>query len=80
MSRKLHVKWANDIAKHLVGRKIVKIRYMTDKEVEGLGWYSSAVVIELDNGQLLWPSKDDEGNDAGSIFTTIEKLPVIPVI
>lgn len=79
-TKQLKQKWSEDIAKALVGKKIKSIGYLTDAEVEQLGWYSSAVVIELDDGTCLFPSQDDEGNGAGSIFTTLEKLPVLPVI
>lgn len=80
MSEDYKTRWANDAAKLLVGRKIVAVRYMTEAEVEELGWYGSAVVVILDNGLALFPSSDDEGNDAGALFTTDEKLSTIPVI
>ena len=72
--------WAKDVGKVLVGRTIKAVRYMTDDEMSNLGWNSSAVVLELDNGMLLYPSKDDEGNNAGALFTTDKKMPTIPVI
>jgi hypothetical protein len=34
----------------------------------------------LDNGEMLYPSSDDEGNGAGALHTTIDELPIIPVI
>lgn len=74
-------RWTKDAAKLLVGRKIVNVRYLTDEEQnEELGWGSKSIVLELDNGLLLYPSADDEGNDAGALFTSDEKLPTIPVI
>lgn len=72
--------WVKEVGKHLQGRTIKSVRYLTDKEMESLDWYASAVVLILDNGQLLWASQDDEGNGPGAIFTTIEELPVIPVV
>jgi hypothetical protein len=71
--------WQDRINEVLVGRTIVKARYMTDEEQEYFGWYSKSIVIELDNGDLLFPSRDDEGNDAGALFTTNESAPVLPV-
>ena len=34
---------------------------------------------ELTKDQIITPSQDDEGNDAGAIFTNIKELPTIPV-
>lgn len=72
--------WEKKAASVLVGRTIKRVRYLTPKEVESLGWYSRSVVIELDNGVLVWPSSDDEGNDAGALFTTDERVDTLPVI
>lgn len=52
----------------LVGRLIKSVRYLTPQEVEGLGWQVSTAVLELDDGTLIYPSQDDEGNDAGTFF------------
>jgi hypothetical protein len=41
---------------------------MGDRDVEALGWDRSAVMLVLDDGTLLYPSSDDEGNDAGALF------------
>ena len=75
--------WSEKIAKHLVGRKIVKIDYMDKEETRSYGWYHSAVNIYLDNNGgtpiVLSPMMDDEGNDAGAIATNIADLETIPV-
>lgn len=72
--------WESKAASVLVGRKIKAVRYLLPDEVENLGWYSRSVVIELDNGVLVWPSRDDEGNDAGSLFTTDDRADTFPTI
>jgi len=72
--------WTDTATKLLLGRKIVKVRYLSRDEVEYLGWDSSAVVIQLDNDTLIWPSRDDEGNDAGALFTSDPDVMVLPVI
>jgi hypothetical protein len=77
---KLTLKWAVKCNKVLKGRTITSVRYMTDDEMNSLGWYSKAIVIQLDDGNLIFPSADDEGNDAGALFTNHEDLPTIPVI
>ncbi len=73
-------RWAKRASEFLVGKKIKQVRYLTDKEVESLGWYSSALVIFFEDGSHFFPSKDDEGNDAGALFTSDKKMPTIPVI
>ena len=53
---------------HLIGLKIKSIRYMTKEETEGNYWYSSPIVIELNDGTALIPQQDDEGNDGGALW------------
>ncbi len=60
--------WTEKAVKHLKGKTIVEVRYMSEEEQESFGWYSRCVVIQFDDGSLLFPSKDDEGNDAGALF------------
>jgi len=73
-------RWTKLAAELLVGRTIKRVRYMDADEVEASMWNSAAVVLELDNGIAIWPSRDDEGNDAGALFTTDDDLGTIPVI
>jgi len=72
--------WSNQAAVKLVGRKIVRVGYLSQKEMDGLGWFGASIVLQLDDGSLLYPSQDDEGNGPGALFTEYEDLPVIPVI
>ena len=72
--------WGDKVAKQLVGKAIVAVRYLTEEERAELDWFDRSVVIQLDDGTLIWPSRDDEGNGAGALFTTLEELPTIPVI
>jgi hypothetical protein len=64
----LKQRWQREAQKHLVGRRIAGVRWMTQDEQEQLGWDNAAVVLELDNGTLVWPSADDEGNGAGALL------------
>ena len=73
-------RWTQEAAAKLQGRTIKAVRYMTEEEQEACGWYSRAVVLVLDDGHAIWPSRDDEGNDAGALFTTYDELPGVPVI
>ena len=72
--------WSDKVAAELVGKAIVAVRYLTEEEREELGWYDRSVVLQLDDGTLIWPSRDDEGNGAGALFTTIDEVPTVPVI
>lgn len=63
-------KW-NDFAKrHLLGKTIVSVRYMTQKEAENMGWHSRPVAMFFSDGSYVFPSMDDEGNDGGALFGT----------
>lgn len=77
---KIETKWTKIAADMLVGKRIKAVGYMTKDEAKSHEWYERAILIELEDGTLLYPSSDDEGNSAGSIFTTNEKQPVLPVI
>lgn len=61
-------KWTEYGTKHLVGRTIKKVRYLTDAEVRDLCWCESCLVMELDDGTMVFPSRDDEGNGGGALF------------
>jgi hypothetical protein len=78
--QKLELAWIKKISKLLVGKKIVRIQYMTEKDAEEQGWYRRPIQIRLEDGTWLTPSQDDEGNDGGSLFTNSKDLPTIPVI
>jgi len=59
----------------LEGKKIVRVRAMTDAELKAMYWSRSRfdpepVVIELDDGTSLYASMDIEGNGPGHIFGT----------
>lgn len=73
-------KKANDLLK---GLAVKSVRYLTNEEAEGLGWYNRSIILEMHNGTLLFCSADDEGNDAGALFyqtkTDDGVLPVFPI-
>ena len=72
-------KWLRQINKVLLDRRIVKIRYMSKKEAEEMEWERRSIVLELDDGNIIYPSMDDGGNDGGALLTNDEELSVIPV-
>ena len=63
----LFAQWAAKL-KPLVGRTIVSVRYLGADEIDRLGIMHHPVCLQLDDGALLWPMADDEGNDAGALF------------
>lgn len=75
-------RWTLYAKNALVGRKIVRVRYLTAEEMEDMGWYSNPIVLQLDDDTLVFPSADDEGNDGGALFFCNKENPngVIPVI
>ena len=70
MKRKRDIEktWTDYAEERLVGKKIKRVRYLTNVEAEGLGWYSRPLVIVLNDGSLILPSMDDEGNNGGALF------------
>lgn len=51
----------------IIGQKITKIRSMTTQELNSEGW-ENGTAIELENGTVIYPSSDEEGNDSGELF------------
>ena len=81
------LKWNNEANKLLLGMQIKSIRYMTDEEIENMGWTCRPICLLLRDPNnpkkddiWIYPSMDDEGNNAGALFTTDDDMPVIPVI
>lgn len=55
----------------VIGSKIVNMRAMTKKEMKAEDWDGPpCIALELDNGSILYPSRDEEGNGPGAMFGT----------
>jgi hypothetical protein len=57
--------------KEIIGRKIVACRHMTQQELLEEGWEagrSMPILLVLDDGMKVYPSRDEEGNGPGAIF------------
>lgn len=74
----LEAKWLKDSQELLENRVIVLVRYMTEEESESLGWDHRPIVLQLDDGNVVFPAKDPEGNEAGVLYTNDKGLLVIP--
>lgn len=60
-------RWNKIATELLQGRTITAVSYMSETEAESAGFYKRPVAIELDNGLVLFPQMDDEGNDGGAL-------------
>ncbi len=73
-------RWEKKISSKLVGKTIAKIDYLSPKEGEEMMWYKLPLAITFTDGSWIFPMADDEGNDGGSLATSIEGLETIPVM
>ena len=72
--------WHKVASKHLVGRTIKKVKWLdADSSYKLFGWDRQPCEIHLDDGTILTPSADDEGNEAGAILTNLKDFQTIPV-
>jgi len=70
--------WEEKCNSALVGKCIKYVGYLNEDEQRELGWYKRSLIIFFTDGTAMYPSVDEEGNDAGVYFTTISGLEVIP--
>lgn len=77
MQERLAETWSKKF-QPLVGKRIKAVRWMTPAEAENRGWDRTPIVIELNDGTLLFPSMDAEGNDAGALFLQPPELSTLP--
>jgi hypothetical protein len=73
-------KWEDRCSKFLVGKTIKSVRYQFTCEMKDMGWSKKSLVIFFTDGSYLFPSSDDEGNNAGALFTSYKGLEGIPTI
>ena len=71
--------WSGDATKIFKDKTVKKIEYLTDKEMDYMGWYSRAPVIVFTDNSWIIASADDEGNNGGALFTSAREMNVIPV-
>jgi hypothetical protein len=74
--------WNKKAREVLLGKTIVSVNYMTEKDAENMYWYKRPVMFKLSDGTICYLSSDDEGNDGGALFFTTkdgkhDELPVI---
>ena len=52
----------------LLGRRIVKVYWMSEKEAKQCHWNKRPLIFHLDDGSRIIPQCDDEGNDGGALW------------
>ena len=72
-------KWNKTARKYLLGRKIVRVNYMTKKDRDYMYWHKRPVMFQLDSGLVCYPSQDDEGNDGGALWMDNDEV-CLPVL
>jgi hypothetical protein len=75
-------KWNKTASEKLLNKTIVEVRYTTTQENENLGWYSSGLVLIMNDGSNFWVQSDDEGNGPGALYyaTPDGSEGILPVI
>lgn len=80
---KVTKRWTKIAEDVLLGRRILKVEYMSSKECNEYMWYKRPITFILDNGTRVIAMQDDEGNDGGVITCLLnnkeELLPVLTV-
>lgn len=74
------IKLLTEAKKRLVGKKIADVRYLTTEEAEAMGWEARGPVIVMEDGNWLTPGADDEGNEAGVLFTSFKQFETMAVV
>jgi hypothetical protein len=72
--------WVGVAKNLLLNKKIVDVRYMTIEESNDMGWYERTGAFQTEDGLWFFPSRDDEGNGGGALFTSHEKESCLPVM
>ena len=79
MNQSIKDNWYKKASKVFLGRKIVKIEWLSDKEMNEMGWYNRPICLLLDDGTWIFPMADDEGNNGGALATTNKMEETFPV-
>ena len=76
-TERLHEATQRKLQRMLLGQKVKEIRWLTKEEADESGWYYQPIQITFENGVMLAPMSDDEGNEAGAMATNIPKMETI---
>jgi hypothetical protein len=74
-------RWTKVAEDVLLGRRILKVEYMSSKECNEYMWYKRPITFILDNGTRVIAQMDDEGNDGGVLACLTDKAEeILPVL
>ena len=74
-------RWTKIAEDVLLGRRILKVEYMSSKECNEYMWYKRPITFILDNGTRVIAQMDDEGNDGGVLACLTNKAEeILPVL
>ena len=74
-------KWESLANKLLLGRRIVRVEYMSNLEANESMWRNRPITFILDDNTRVIAMCDDEGNDGGSLWVgKSDKEEVLPVL
>lgn len=79
-SMEITKKWEDRCSAVLVGKTIKSVRYQYTCEKKDMGWSKKSLMLFFEDGSYLFPSSDDEGNNAGALFTSFEGIEGIPTL
>jgi hypothetical protein len=72
--------WLDEAKKLLLHKRIVNVRYLNEQEAEDMGWDERTVAFQTQDGLWFFPSRDDEGNGGGALFTSDKEQGCLPVM
>ena len=78
---KVTKRWTKIAEDVLLGRRILKVEYMSSKECNEYMWYKRPITFILDNGTRVIAQMDDEGNEGGVLACLTNKAEeILPVL
>ena len=72
--------WLGEAKKLLLHKRIVNVRYLTQEEADDMGWDDRSIAFQTHDGLWFFPSRDDEGNGGGALFTSEGGVGCLPVM
>ena len=69
--------WSSEATDLFRGKVVARIGYLNAMEQEAMGW-SATPFIEFTDGHSIVASSDDEGNNGGAFYTSMEEMGIIP--
>ena len=82
--QEMHKYWNKEAGSLLIGRTIIRAQYMNDAWAQKLEFeehMGRPLMLQLDDGTIVIPMSDDEGNSGGAIqYFGKERADVLPLL